>query len=198
MTTVTSSPSSAIQPLNQRIMSFTPAEDPALQALRGHEGPLAKEIVEQSARTPTKPVSADVIDRGRPTAATIAFTLSYQGKNANTVQQVQRVDLLEEEEGAAKQAEEPSRPRQAGLAEIESRIVEFKKGRINDLPEMMQLVAVDLERNLEEATAKQLRGLREREGVSHPHCTSGNKTHAEKEDELHHKRIEELKVCWWR
>jgi succinoglycan biosynthesis transport protein ExoP len=213
MTTVTSYAEQRIQQLNQRILSFTRLQE-IIQRFRLYEDMrdryTAEEIVEQMRKdTELKPVSADVIDRrtGRPTAATIAFTLSYQGKNANTVQQVANVltsfYLEENLKVRAKQAEEASefmegemaRVKQE-LAEIESRIVEFKKGRINDLPEMMQLnqqTLSNLERNLE-VTAEQLRGLREREGYLQAQL-AGIKPHSEKEDELaSKKRIEELKV----
>jgi uncharacterized protein involved in exopolysaccharide biosynthesis len=197
MTTVTSYAEQRIQQLNQRIMSFTRLQE-IIQRFRLYEDMkdrhTAEEIVEQMRKdTELKPVSADVIDRrtGRPTAATIAFTLSYQGKNANTVQQVANVltsfYLEENLKVRAKQAEEASgfmegemaRVKQE-LAEIESRIVEFKKGRINDLPEMMQLnqqTLSSLERNLE-VTAEQLRGLREREGYLQAQL-AGIKPHTE-------------------
>jgi polysaccharide chain length determinant protein (PEP-CTERM system associated) len=169
-----------------------------------------EEIVEQMRRdTELKPVSAEIVDRrtGRPTAATIAFTLSYQGKNAATVQQVANVltslYLEENLKVRTRQAEETTgfleaetaRVKQE-LAEIEARISEFKKAHINALPEVMQLnlqTLSGIERGLQ-AAGEQLRSQREREGALQAQM-AGIKPHTEKEDELvSKKRMEELKV----
>ena len=97
MTTVTSFAEQRIQQINQRIISFSRL----LEIIQQHglypelrERRTTEEIVEQMREdTALLPVSAEVIDRrtGRPTAATIAFTLSYQGKNPQKVQQVANV-----------------------------------------------------------------------------------------------------------
>ncbi|MRR12409.1 chain-length determining protein, partial [bacterium] len=213
MTTVTSYAEQRIQQLNQRIMSFTRLQE-IIQRFRLYEDMkdryTAEEIGEQMRKdTELKPVSADIIDRrtGRPTAATIAFTLSYQGKNANTVQQVANVltslYLEENLKVRARQAEDATEFMegemarvQQDLAEVEGKIAAFKNAHINALPEMMQLnqqTLSGLERSLE-VTGEQLRGLREREGGLQAQL-AGLKPHTEKEDELASKRrIEELKV----
>jgi len=87
MTTVTSFAEQRIQQINQRIMSFSRL----LEVIQQYglypelkESRTTEEIVEKMREdTALQPVSAEVIDRrtGRPTAATIAFTLSYQGRN---------------------------------------------------------------------------------------------------------------------
>ncbi len=213
MTTVTSYAEQRIQQLTQRIMSFTRLME-IINRFNLYADMKARstteEIVEQMRKdTELKPVSAEIIDRktGRPTAATIAFTLSYQGKNENTVQQVANVltslYLEENLKVRAKQAEETTgflesetaRVKQE-LSEIEVRISEFKKIHINSLPEVMQLnlqTLSGIERSIE-VTGEQLRGQREREGYLQAQL-AGIKPHTEKEDELvSKKRMEELKV----
>jgi polysaccharide chain length determinant protein (PEP-CTERM system associated) len=155
------------------------------------------------------PVSAEVIDRrtGRPTAATIAFTMSYQGKNPQKVQQVANVlvslflgenirervkqvaetsDFLEAELGKLKEE----------LAATESRIAAFKQAHINELPEMLPATAQSLsnvERSIQ-VIGEQQRGLREREGYLQTQL-SGLKPRIEKEEEtVSRRRLEELKV----
>lgn len=213
MTTVTSYAEQRIQQLTQRIMSFTRLME-IINRFNLYadmkERSTTEEIVEQMRKdTELKPVSAEIIDRrtGRPTSATIAFTLAYQGKNAATVQQVANVltslYLEENLKVRAKQAEETAgflesetaRVKQ-DLAEIESRISDFKKIHINALPEVMQLnlqTLSGIERSLE-AAGEQLRGQRERESYLQAQL-AGIKPHTEKEDELvSKKRMEELKV----
>ncbi len=213
MTTVTSYAEQRIQQLTQRIMSFTRLME-IINRFNLYadmkERSTTEEMVEQMRKdTELKPVSADVIDRrtGRPSAATIAFTLAYQGKNANTVQQVANVltslYLEENLKVRTKQAEETAgflesetaRVRQE-LSEIESRISEFKKIHINALPEVMQLnlqTLSGIERSIE-VTGEQLRGQKERESYLQAQL-AGIKPHTEKEDELvSKKRMEELKV----
>lgn len=213
MTTVTSYAEQRIQQLTQRIMSFTRLME-VINRFNLYadmkERYTAEEIVDQMRKdTELKPVSAEIIDRrtGRPTSATIAFTLSYQGKNENTVLQVANMltslYLGENLKVRTKQAEETagfldaevSRVKQE-LAEIEARVSEFKKVHINALPEVMQLNLQTLsgvERNIE-VTGEQLRGHKEREGYLQAQL-AGIKPHTEKEDELvSKKRIEGLKV----
>ncbi|WP_155316551.1 GumC family protein [Desulfosarcina alkanivorans] len=124
-------------------------------------------------------ISVETIDRrtGRPTAATIAFTLSYEGKQAATVQRVadtlvslflsenlqvrrrqttETTEFLEEETGRLK----------GQLDELEEKITVFKARHINSLPEMLQVNLQSL--NSAESGIQrlddQIRSLREREG----------------------------------
>ena len=172
VTTVTSFAEQRIQQINQRIMSFTRLLEiikrfdlyPELTDKKTTE-----EIVEQMRKdTELKPVSADVMDRrtGRPMSATIAFTLSYQGKDADKVQQVANVltSLFLEEnlQVRAKQAEETSSFLEGEMARVkeelaglEARLAAFKQANINALPELLQVSVQglnSLDRNLEIAS----------------------------------------------
>jgi len=124
-------------------------------------------------------ISADVVDRrtGRPTAATIAFTVSYEGKNPGIVQQVANVlaSLYLEENlrvrdektaGASKFIEDEMKEVQAKLAKQDAKIAVYKQKHLNTLPELNQLniQEVDrIERNIEQLDI-QLRTLKERGG----------------------------------
>ena len=88
MATVTSYVEQRLQSINQRIMSFTKLSE-IIQRLNLYpelrDKLTAEEIVEKMKEdTVLEPVSTEVVDRrtGRPTAATIAFTLSYQGEKS--------------------------------------------------------------------------------------------------------------------
>ena len=213
MTTVTSFAEQRIQQINQRIMSFTRQLEiiqrfglyPELKDRKTTE-----EIVEEMRKDiELKPLSAEIIDRrtGRPTSATIAFTLSYQGKDAGKVQQVANVltSLFLEENLKArnKQATEASAFLEGELVRVkeelsglESKLAKFKQAHVNELPELLQVNTQslnNLERQLE-ITSEQLRGLREREGSLQSQLSSV-KPHTEKEEELaSRKRFEELKI----
>ena len=213
MTTVTSFAEQRIQQINQRIMSFSRLLEviqqyglyPELKERRTTE-----EIVEKMREdTALQPVSAEVIDRrtGRPTAATIAFTLSYQGRNPQKVQQVANVlvslFLGENLKERVKQVEETSEFLESELVKLreelavqESRLAAYKEQHINELPELLNAnsqILNNIERNID-ALAQQLRSLKEREGYYQAQL-SGLKPRAEKEEELTtRKRLEELKV----
>ena len=123
-------------------------------------------------------ISADVVDRrtGRPTAATIAFTVSYEGKDPDVVLQVANVlaSLYLEENlrvrdektaGASKFIEDEMKEVQASLAKQDAKIAEYKQKHLNTLPELNQMNLQELER-LERSMEQyeiQLRSLRERE-----------------------------------
>jgi polysaccharide chain length determinant protein (PEP-CTERM system associated) len=213
MTTVTSFAEQRIQQINQRIMSFSRL----LEIIQQHglypelrDRRTTEEIVEQMREdTALQPVSAEVIDRrtGRPTSATIAFTMSYQGKNPQKVQQVANVlvslFLGENLKERVKQVEETSEflesevgKLKGELAATEARLSAFKQAHINELPELLTAntqILNNIERSLE-TNAQQLRSLKEREGYFQAQL-SGLKPRAEKEEELTtRKRLEELKV----
>jgi uncharacterized protein involved in exopolysaccharide biosynthesis len=97
-------------------------------------------------------ISADVIDTrtGRPTQATIAFSLSYQWKKPDIVQQVANVlaslylqENLKTRENQARSTagflEEELKSLQARLEDLEKKIAGFKERHLADLPELMQL-----------------------------------------------------------
>ncbi|MCG2778743.1 MAG: Wzz/FepE/Etk N-terminal domain-containing protein [Desulfobacterales bacterium] len=95
-----------------------------------------------------KTISASVVDRrsGRPSAATIAFTLSYQGKEPSKAQKVANVlasffleeDLRRREDLASVTTdflEQESEGLKKQIHVLENKISEFKKAHIGELPE---------------------------------------------------------------
>lgn len=211
--TVTSFAEQRIQQINQRIMSF-----PRLMEIIQRMGLYpelkdrltSEEIVEQMRKdTELKPVSAEMIDRrtGRPSSATIAFTLSYQGSKPEKVLEVTNVlaslfleeNLRARTRQAAETTEfleaETERVKQE-LSEIEARIAAFKKAHINALPELLQMnlqTLANLERGIETANG-QLRTQRERESYLQAQL-AGVRPYLEKEDEVSSKkRLEDLNV----
>lgn len=99
-----------------------------------------------------EPVSADVVDprSGRPSEATIAFTLSYESKSPALAQQVanelvslflqenlkERAETAEETSGfLADEAEKLSE----NIAALETQLATFKQNNIESLPELTQL-----------------------------------------------------------
>jgi protein tyrosine kinase modulator len=182
MTTVTSYAEQRLQTINQRIMSFSRLLEiiqrfDMYPELRNKW--TSEEIVEKMRKdTVLEPVSAEVVDRrtGKPTTATIAFTLSYQGKNPSKVQQVANVltslFLQENLQVREKQAQETSAflegemdKVKTDLADTESKIAAYKEEHINELPELLQVNLQSLnniERSIER-TSENLRSLKERE-----------------------------------
>jgi uncharacterized protein involved in exopolysaccharide biosynthesis len=112
-------------------------------------------------------ISADVMDRrtGRPTVATIAFTLSYEGKNPATVQKVANVlasfyleqNLKTREEMASATTtflQQQLDELKGEMEATESRISAFKKEHLGELPEFRSLnmeTMAQLERELDRA-----------------------------------------------
>jgi succinoglycan biosynthesis transport protein ExoP len=181
--TVTSYAEQRLQNLNQRIMSSTRLLEIVsrfnLYADK-REKWTTEEIVEKMRKDiKFQTISADVIDRrtGRPTAATIAFSVSYEGGAADTVLQVANVlaSLFLEENmkvreqqtaGASKFLEEEGAVVQQAMAALEAKIANYRGKNINSLPEMLQanLQTQDrLERDITQLN-DQLRGLKEKEG----------------------------------
>lgn len=181
--TVTSYAEQRLQNLNQRIMSSTRLLEIVsrfnLYADK-REKWTTEEIVEKMRKDiKFQTISADVIDRrtGRPTAATIAFSVSYEGGKADTVLQVANIlaSLFLEENmkvreqqtaGASRFLEEEGKIVQTTMAALESKIANYRGKNINSLPEMLQanLQTQDrLERDVTQLN-DQLRGLREKEG----------------------------------
>ncbi|HFC97257.1 MAG TPA: lipopolysaccharide biosynthesis protein [Thermosulfurimonas dismutans] len=123
-----------------------------------------------------EPINAEVSNTrgGRPVSATIAFTLSYEGRDPVKVQKVTNAlaslyleyNLKSREEQASgtvtfleKQLEQVRKH----LKELEARISRFKKEHLGELPEMttINLQTIDrLERRLEDLEA-QIRSLKE-------------------------------------
>jgi succinoglycan biosynthesis transport protein ExoP len=183
VSTVTSYAEQRLQSIKQRIMSTTRLMEMINRFnlyTELKEKWTSEEIV-QKMRDDIKfdTISADVVDRqtGRPSIATIAFSLSYEGKNPNKVQQVtsmltslyleenlkvrtrrtkETYTFLDDEKGKVK----------ADLNVIEKKIAVFKEAHINALPELLQVNVQGLnniERSIERIE-EQLRSLKEREG----------------------------------
>jgi succinoglycan biosynthesis transport protein ExoP len=214
MTTVTSYAEQRMQQLNQRIMSFSRLVEiierfglyPELKDKKTTE-----EIVDKMKEdTSMMPVSAEIIDRrtGRPGTATIAFTLSYEGRDPAKVQQVANVltslYLSESLQVREKQTQETSdflegeMDRVRGqLAKLESQIAGFKQRHLNELPEMLPAnmrSLDDMKRNLEVANER-FSSLRERELYLDTQL-AGIKPHIEDLDQKvsTRNRLNELKV----
>jgi succinoglycan biosynthesis transport protein ExoP len=183
MGTVTSFAEQRLQSIHQRIVSFSKLLDimnrfnlyPDLK-----EKWTTEEIVEKMREDILlEPISADIADRrtGRSSVATIAFTLSYEGKNPGTVQRVANViaSLFLEENLRVreKQATETSEfiekemeKVKADLSELEAKMTVFKTAHMNELPDLLQVNMQSL--NNHESSigrlSEQLRNLKEREG----------------------------------
>jgi polysaccharide biosynthesis transport protein len=182
MTTVSSYAEQRLQTINQRIMSSTRLTEIInrfnLYADLKDRWAM-EEIIDKMRKKDIKfeLINADVIDRrtGRPTAATIAFSLSYDGRNPATVQQVANMlaSLYLEEnlrvreqqtEGATKFMEDERKSVEEQMAEIDKQIAAFKGKNVNTLPELSQynLQIVDrLERDIDQLN-DQLKTLREK------------------------------------
>lgn len=124
-------------------------------------------------------INADVKDprSGQPAQATIAFSVSYDGKNPAVVQQIANElsslylseNLLvrqKQSTGTARFMEDEMKNVQTELASVDSRISAFKQHNLNTLPELNQLnlqTLDNLDRDVRQAN-EQLRTLREKEG----------------------------------
>ncbi len=183
MTTVSSYAEQRIQTINQRIMSTTRLTEIInrfnLYADLRDRWPM-EEVIDKMRKKDIKfeLINADVIDRrtGRPTAATIAFTVAYEGRDPRTVQQVANVlaSLYLEEnlkvrgqqtEGATKFMEDERKAVEEQLAEIDKQIAVFKQKHVNALPELAQynLQVIDrLDQDIDRLK-NQLKELREKE-----------------------------------
>ncbi|MDR3629315.1 MAG: hypothetical protein P4L42_03145 [Desulfocapsaceae bacterium] len=182
-TTVTSYVEKRLQEIKQKIMSTTRLQEvidkyDLYTDLKKKK--TSEEIIEKMRDDISlKLISADVIDKhtGQSTSATIAFTLSYQGKNdAAKVQRVASVlaSLFLEEnikvrERQVREAstffEEEKDQIEKSIKEIEVRISSFKEKHINELPELMQINTQDIH-TAEigvERSSEELRGLKEKE-----------------------------------
>lgn len=213
MTTVTSYAEQRLQVINQRIMSFSRLLEiiQRFDLYPEYKDKWTTEEIIGKMRQDThlEPISAEVIDRrtGRPTAATIAFTLSYEGKQPNTVQQVANVltslFLSENLQVREKQAKETSSFLEAELkkikeefADLDARIAHFKEDHINEMPEVMQLNLQSLDRLERDIgmTKQQLRKLKENEQYYLTQLASIDRYVIDEEEATSRRRLEELKV----
>jgi polysaccharide biosynthesis transport protein len=181
--TITSFAEQRLQTINQRIMSSSRLLEIInrfnLYADLRSSTPTEQIVANMRKDIKFETVSADVLDRktSRPMSATIAFTLSYDGRNPDVVQRVastlaslyleENLKVREQQTaGASKFLEEEARELQAQLAQVDARISAFKQRHITALPEMLgvNLQGLDwADRDLDKLK-DQLRSLREREG----------------------------------
>lgn len=97
MATVSSYAEQRLQSINQRIMSSSRLQEVInrfnLYADLRERWPVEEIIEKMRKDIKFETISADVVDRrtGKPTAATIAFSISYDGKKPDVVQQVANV-----------------------------------------------------------------------------------------------------------
>jgi len=163
MSTVTSYAEQRIQSISQRIMSSTRLLEVInrfnLYADLRQKWTIEEVIEKMRKDIKFQMISANVIDRrtGMKTEASIAFTVSYDGKNPSVVQQVANVlaSLYLEENlkvrerytvGAVKFIEDEMKDIQAKLAELDARIRGYKEKHPYTLPELNQLNIQELER----------------------------------------------------
>lgn len=183
MATVTSYAEERLQTINQRIMSgarLLEIIDRFNLYADKRNRLTTEEIIENMRKKDIKfaTVTADVVDRrtGRLTAATIAFTVSYEGKDPMVVQQVANVlaSLYLEENikvvgqqtaGTTKFLEEEMKSVQTNLAEMERKIAAYKEKNPGALPELLQfnLQSLDWSERNHDQLNDQLRTLREKE-----------------------------------
>lgn len=207
-TTVTSYAEQRLQVINQRIMSTSRLQEimnrfNLYQDLRDKW--TTEEIIDKMREDiKLEPINVEVVDRrtGRPSSATIAFTLSYEGKNdpvqvqrvANVLASLYLEENLKVRERQVTEAseffEDEIAKMKVDLAKLEGKIADFKQKHVNELPELLQVNMQSLN-NIElnvERINEQLRSLKEREGQLQVQLTSVS---PQMEDQ---RRLEELKV----
>lgn len=161
-TNVTTFADQRLQTINQRIMSATNIIE-IIKRFKLYEELSSEntidEIIEKMRKDiDFKTIGADVVDprTGRPAQATIAFSVSYKGKNPNTVQAVANelasLYLEENLKVRSKQSEETykfldeeMKRVQSELSGLEKKIAEYKESNIDSLPELMQANVQGLE-----------------------------------------------------
>lgn len=208
-TTVTSFADQRLQTINQRIMGTDKLLEiikkfnlyPELKVKWTTEEIIAKLRKDIKLET----ISADVIDprTGMPKPATIAFTLTYEGKNPQVVQQVAgelaSLYLAEnlatrerQSQGTTSFMEEGVQEVKAKLAEVDAKISAYKQMHITALPELAQSnlqIAESVEHDIT-ALNEQLRGLKEKESATKSQLDSIS-TDAASQDKV---RLAELRV----
>ena len=179
--TVTSYASQRIQAISQRVMTRSKLQEIINKYdlyADNRERLTSEEIIEEMrANISLDMIDAEVVDprTGRPTAATIAFQLSFSGEYPDQVQKVAnelmslylQENLRERSEKASEtfafldtEAERLS----DNIAKLEEKLAEFKKRHPNSLPQLAELNRQSMERTEREMTDidTQLRSLEER------------------------------------
>ena len=152
-------------------------------------------------------ISAEVVDRrtGRPSSATVAFTLTYEGKGIpDKVQRVANVlaSLFLEENLRVRERQtretsqflkDEMKKLKTTLDQIEAKIATYKAMHINELPEVFQVNMQSLnntERNID-ILNQQLQSLKERQGYLQTQLASITPTEIMTEDK---RRLRELRI----
>ncbi len=183
ISTVTGFADQRLQMINQRIMSTSRLLD-IIKRFNLYTDLRARLTVEEIIETMRKDIrfetiSADILDTRSttPSKATIAFTVAYDGRNPQTVQQVASMlaSLYLEENlktrgertaGASRFLEEEAKTLQQELAGLDARIAAFKAKNVDALPELQQVNYQGLDR-LEgdlHQLQDELKTLQEKEG----------------------------------
>ncbi len=183
-TTITGFAEQRLQTLNQRIMSSTRLLEIVnrFNLYAELRQKVTTEEVIDLMRKDIKlaTISADISDPqrgGAPSPMTIAFTLSYIGKQPQTVQQVAGVlaSLFLEENmkvreertlGASKFLNEEVKVVQKQMADMDAKIAQYKEKHVTALPELIQVNLANIDRADRETEylKEQLRTMKEREG----------------------------------
>jgi len=210
MATVTSYAEQRLQVINQRVMSSTRLIEIIKQFnlyADLQDKWTTEEIVEEMREDiQMETISAEVMDRrtGRPTVATIAFTLSYEGKDPKQVQNVAneltsfylkenlRVRQRKTEEATMFLEEELNKVKDE-MAMLDNELSLFKAQHVNELPELLPINLQSLN-NIEQSIdrlSQQLMSLKEREGYLQAQLASMS---TDMELNVDRQRLEQLKV----
>lgn len=179
--TVTSYAAQRIQIISQRVMTRGNLMQ-IIEKYNLYEKDLKRKTIEEVLDNMRKDIGlkmidADVVDprSGRPTSATIAFTLSFEGENPSSTQKVAgeltslflAENLKTRKEKASETyifLTEEANKLAANISELEARLAQFKEEHATSLPEMnnLNMSMLDrVERELDQADAD-LRALNER------------------------------------
>ena len=213
MTTVTSYAEQRLGVINARIMSHSSLVDivERLNLYPEYKGRWTMERIVAKMREDTvlEPVSTRVVDHrtGRPTTATIAFTLSYEGSNPNRVLQGANVlaslflsENLREREQQSQETlvflEAESKKINDKLVELDARIARFKEEHINELPENLPLNLRGLDRTERDigVALQELRTLKEKQEYFQTQLAGVDPYVKETEEISSRRRLEALKV----
>ena len=163
ISTVTGFADQRLQMINQRIMSTSRLLE-IINRFNLYADLRARLTVEEVIETMRKDIkfetiSADILDTRSttPSKATIAFTVAYDGKNPQVVQQVASMlaslyleeNLKTREErtaGASRFLEEEAKTLQEELAGLDAKIAVFKAKNVDALPELQQVNYQGLDR----------------------------------------------------
>ena len=180
--TVTSYADQRVQVISQRVMSSTNLraiiDQFDLYANERRTDSMAEVIEAMREDINLEMISADVVDprSGRPTQATIAFSLSYDNESPSLAQKVtnQIVSLFLKENlrTRTESAEETSsflameaQKLSEQISDLERKLAEFKEKNVGNLPELVQLNLQLMERTERQITDtdQEIRALQERQ-----------------------------------